>query len=332
MRIPLRVCFRPSRVVPLPESLPLPALTPDVMAHHRPLDRHLRRWLFYPLQAVLIYTLYGLCAALPLAAASALGGWVAQTLGPRLRVSRRARSNLALVFPGLSDSSREAIVSGMWDNLGRSLAEHPHLDQLWAAEESGRGAQRIEIVGREWLPRPGGGACLMFSAHLANWELLPAGAARQGLPLTSVYRRPNNPYLHRLMTRHRRVGQGELVPKGREGARALIAALVRGGTVAMLVDQKMNDGIAVPFFGLPAMTAPAIAQLALKFRCPVIPVRTERLDGARYRLTLSPPLDLPDSGNRNADILALMTRINAMVEEWIRARPEQWLWLHNRWP
>lgn len=307
------------------------------MAHHRPLDRHLRRWLLYPLQAVLAYALYGLCAALPVAWASALGGGLARRVGPYLRVSQRARRNLALVFPEMTGQQQETLIAAMWDNLGRTLAEHPHLDRLWADATAGQGGRqggggRIEIVGREWLPRPGGGACLMFSAHLANWELLPAGAAREGLALTSVYRRPNNPLLHRLMTRHRRVGQGELVPKGREGARALIAALARGGTVAMLVDQKMNDGIAVPFFGLPAMTAPAIAQLALKFRCPVIPVRTERLSGARFRFTLFPPLELPDTGNRTADTLALMTGINAMVEGWIRARPEQWLWIHQRWP
>jgi KDO2-lipid IV(A) lauroyltransferase len=100
----------------------------------------------------------------------------------------------------------------------------------------------------------------------------------------------------------------------------------------MLVDQKMNDGIAVPFFDRPAMTASAVAELALKFRCPVVPLRCERLGGAHFRVTALPPLLLPDTGDRIADSYSLMLNINQLIESWIREHPEQWLWLHRRWP
>lgn len=100
----------------------------------------------------------------------------------------------------------------------------------------------------------------------------------------------------------------------------------------MLVDQKMTDGIAVPFFGRDAMTAPALAQFALKYDAPIIPVRSERLEGARFRITFYPELKTPKTGDRHADILAIMTNVNASMESWIRERPEQWLWLHRRWP
>ena len=94
----------------------------------------------------------------------------------------------------------------------------------------------------------------------------------------------------------------------------------------------MNDGIAVPFFGRDAMTAPALARLGLRFRCPIVPIRTERLDGARFRFTVLPPLEMADTGDQAADVLTTMTRVNATIESWVRARPEQWLWLHRRWP
>ena len=100
----------------------------------------------------------------------------------------------------------------------------------------------------------------------------------------------------------------------------------------MLVDQKMNDGIAVPFFGRAAMTAPALAQLGLRYRCPVVPVRLERLAGCRFRVTIHPPLSFPDTGDQAADVRTTMTAVNALLEGWIRAGPEQWLWLHRRWP
>jgi KDO2-lipid IV(A) lauroyltransferase len=108
--------------------------------------------------------------------------------------------------------------------------------------------------------------------------------------------------------------------------------LRRGAHLTMLADQKMNDGIPVPFFGRPAMTAPALAALALRFDCDLLPARVERLSGARFRLTVFPPLPLPRSGDHHADVATLMTRVNQTLERWVRDRPEQWFWLHRRWP
>jgi KDO2-lipid IV(A) lauroyltransferase len=100
----------------------------------------------------------------------------------------------------------------------------------------------------------------------------------------------------------------------------------------MLTDQKMNDGIPVPFFGRPAMTAPALAVLALRFDCVVLPARVERLGGAHFRLTVFPPLALPRSGDSHADAAALMAQVNAILESWVRDRPQEWFWVHRRWP
>ena len=100
----------------------------------------------------------------------------------------------------------------------------------------------------------------------------------------------------------------------------------------MLMDQKMNDGIEARFFGRPAMTAPALAALALRLRCPVVPAHVERLGPARFRLVCDPPLPLPGTGNRAADVLVLTQMVNDRLEQWIRARPGEWLWLHRRWP
>jgi KDO2-lipid IV(A) lauroyltransferase len=94
----------------------------------------------------------------------------------------------------------------------------------------------------------------------------------------------------------------------------------------------MNDGIPVPFFGRSAMTAPAIAQLSRRLGVPIVPFRTERLEGARIRVTILPPIEHPDTGDQHHDTEDLLRRINALLECWIREQPEQWLWLHRRWP
>ena len=100
----------------------------------------------------------------------------------------------------------------------------------------------------------------------------------------------------------------------------------------MLMDQKMNDGIAARFFGRPAMTAPALAVLALRLRCPVVPGWVERIGPARFRVTCEPAMPLPDTGDRDADVATLTQAMNDTLERWIRAKPESWLWLHRRWP
>ncbi len=125
---------------------------------------------------------------------------------------------------------------------------------------------------------------------------------------------------------------GHWVPKGREGARAIVGALSKGGVLAILADQKFNEGLAVPFFGRAAMTAPAIAELALKFDAPLIPVRVERTKGACFHVVVLPPLALPQTGERARDVMALLTAINRLFEDFIRARPGHWLWIHRRWP
>lgn len=279
------------------------------------------------LEAVAVRALIALFRALPPDAASALGGAIARAVGPRLGVSRVARRNLARCFPDRDAAAIEATLREVWDNLGRVAGEFPHL--AWLVEH------RVEVVGAGNLHalRDDGAPGLFISGHLGNWELGGAVASRLGLPLTLVYRAANNPWVEevyregRLASAH--AGQ---IAKGSEGAREIMAVLKAGGHVGMLVDQKMNDGIAVPFFGRDAMTAPAVARFALKFRCPVVPARVERLGGARFRVVIDPPLDLPDSGDSHADNLAVMTAMNRRLEQWIRERPGQWLWLHKRWP
>jgi len=270
-----------------------------------------------------------LLRCLPLDAASALGGFLARLIGPRLRVSDLARRNLRAAFPDLPEPRIDGLVCGIWDNLGRVAAEYPHLRHIRVFDPAGR----VETRGIEHLDRAlaGGRRVILFGGHLGNWEIAALAAAQYGLDIAQIYRAPNNPLIDRIVARLRG-GSSELIPKGTIASRRAVAALRRGGHVSLLADQKLNEGIAVPFFGRPAMTAPALALLAVRFDCTVLPARVERLRGARFRLTLYPPLDVPRTGGRDADIMAMMTAVNATLEAWIRERPEQWFWVHSRWP
>lgn len=287
------------------------------------------RWVRHPLHAAAVLPFIGLLALLPMGWASGLGGAIGRLIGPRLAASKRAQRNLQRAFPEKSDAEIEIIVRDMWDNLGRLAGEYPHLPRLDLLNDP-----RVEIVGVEHVhkARDDGLPGLFFSAHLGNWELVSLAASQLGLPLTRVYRAANNPLIDRIILRGRRDMAGELVPKGRDGAEAILRTLRANGHVGLLIDQKLNEGIPVPFFGRDAMTGTAFASFALRYRCPLIPARVERLAGCRFRITAYPPLELPDSGDRKADIAALTATCTAIIESWVRQRPGQWFWLHRRWP
>ena len=290
----------------------------------------LKSYIIYPLQAVFVALIYGFFRLLPVSMASAIGSGIGRAIGPRLSVTNRARRNLTTVFPEKSASEIETIINGMWDNLGRTAAEYPHVSRIDTTRRSGP----VEVIRADIYEtvRDAGGPCIIFSGHFANWELLPASAAQRGLATVLIYRAANNPMVDWLFRRRTGHSDASIAPKGAQGARVLLKALKEGKTLGILVDQKMNDGIAVPFFGRDAMTAPAIAELALRYDCPVIPAHVVRTKGAHFQVIVEEPLVIEKTDNKKADIETIMRQINARMEIWVQQHPEQWLWLHNRWP
>jgi KDO2-lipid IV(A) lauroyltransferase len=291
------------------------------------------RRLGYALEAVPVWIGLRLLALLGPVAASNLAGGVARALGPLLPVSRVADQNLRRAMPELDAAARRRIVRGVWENLGRTAGELANLGAL----RRGPSGPGWDWVGEQHLhaQRAAGQPAVLVTGHLANWEVLVPSAIELRLPIAIMYRAAKNPIVDRMIQALRRRALGADVPmfaKGAEGARAALAHLKSRGMLGLLVDQKLDDGIAVPFFGLPAMTAPAAASFALHLGCAVLPVHAVRIAPARLRLICEPPLELPASGARRADIAALTARINARLEAWIRADPAAWLWLHRRWP
>ncbi len=274
-----------------------------------------------------------LLRALGPVASSNLFGTLLRAIGPLLPVSRVADGNLRAALPELDAAGRRRVVRGVWENLGRTIGELPHIGGLHETD-TGPGWELVGAETVDWLAQKGGPA-IFFSAHIGNWEVLPVAAAVRGVPFSLFYRPAENKQIDAMIHDLRRQAARadvQMFPKGAAGARQSLAYLSRGGRLAMLMDQKMNDGIEARFFGRPAMTAPALAALALRLRCPVIPAYVERLGPARFRVVCEPPLILPDSGDRAADVARLTQTVNDTMERWIRAKPESWLWLHRRWP
>lgn len=291
--------------------------------------RSIKRFFLYPIEALFVYAFAAIFYLLPVEKASALGGWLARKFGPLTSAQKTGIKNLQMVFPENTPSQNQEIIEKVWDNFGRVMGEYMHLKRLHVYEDP-----RIEIIGAEYVDqlREDNKPSIIFGAHLASWELAIMGMTQRGLNVTQTYRTWNNPYIDRLVRNILESVGRELLAKGSQDGRRIIEILKNGEHLFLLVDQKFNKGMPIPFFGRDAMTAPAGARLAMKYDCPLLPARVERLGGFRFRVTYYPPLKVSQTGDLNHDLQVTLTHMNQCIEDWVRERPEQWLWIHNRWP
>ncbi len=291
--------------------------------------KRLLEWLTVPLASALLM----LIKRLGPDRASNAGGAVARRIGPRLPVSNVARANLAFAFPEKSDAEREEILEGVWDNLGRTVCEYPHLDQLYDFEAEWYDPRRVEVKGIRnfqqmlWDGKP----AVVFTAHLANWELPAVSAARHGLEMTILFRPPSNRFAADYVMNVRAGTMGRLLSRSRGAIMHIAAAIENGDHLGLLVDQKFSQGLSVPFFGRPTPTNTTVARLARQFDCPVFGARCIRLPDNRFRLEVTDQIELPRGADGRIDVAAGTAAVNDIIEGWIREYPEQWLWLHNRW-
>lgn len=287
-----------------------------------------QRWLTDWIEAGLAVALTGLLRCMPLWAASGVGGWFTRTIGPSLKVSRRADKNLQLVMPELSAAERKAIVRDMWDGMGRTVVELTQLYRFGLAGQS----KYLDFEGREHVLKAmeQGRPIACVSGHYGNWELPVLAGLSVGMQVVRVYRTANNPLLDRLITHVRKPGEGRLLPKS-TGSRALIMAARKGEPMGILFDQKLNEGETLPFFGHPANTTTLPAWLAVRFGYAVLPTRTVRRNGSRQCIIVEPPVEPPTEGTDEERITAMTAELNEVLERWIRERPGHWFWLHNRW-
>ena len=262
--------------------------------------------------------------------ASATGRRLMRALGPRLAKTRVFRRNLQIAFPEKSAGELDELVREIWGNMGAILAEYPHLETICRSEA----AQRLEIIrkGDSQVFRDAHRPAVFVSAHLANWEIAAGAVVFVGVPLTGIYTPIQNPWFDRMLYRARLALNCGMVK--REGAvRQLMKALKNGISVGLLVDQRVDAGEPVAFFGHDMNTSMTPAQLALRFDCELIPVQVQRREGARYRVIFHEPVRADDGAADEHEKMLQMTRkLNGLFESWICERPHEWMCSKRRWP
>ena len=268
--------------------------------------------------------------------ASDLCGAITRRCGPLLPVHRIGRANLRAAFPERDRAWIEATLRGAWENLGRVVGEYVHLGTIWDYDPERPDPDGRILTGPKEVQlfldlNSDGKPALAFAAHLANWELPAVAAAAHGLPAAVVYRMPNNRAVAAQITRIREGLMGRLIRGRKEAVFEMAAALNRGEHLGMLVDQHWSRGVDVTFFGRRCKANPTMARLARQYDCPVIGVHVARLEGRRFRIMTTGPLELPREPDGQVSVPATMQMITSVVEGWVREHPEQWLWFHRRW-
>lgn len=281
------------------------------------------------LEALAFDVFNSLFRLLPLDLASWLGGQLFRLLGPLTKTHAVAEQNLMLAFPEKDEAWRRGILADQWESNGRTVAEFPNMDRILPS------TGRVEVVNGERLAEIArdGKPVVFVSGHFSNWEVMPAAIVNAGVPCEITYRAANNPYVDKRIRESRfRYGVRLFAPKGGDGAREMLEAMGKGVSVALMNDQKFNQGgVAAPFFGHMVMTAPGPTRLALRFGTVLQPMTVERTKGARFRAVVHEPIILERTGDRTADIAEGVRRITAVVEAQIRKRPAEWFWVHRRW-
>jgi KDO2-lipid IV(A) lauroyltransferase len=280
----------------------------------------------YFIQFIFIYSLFIIFRLLGLKLASSLSSKIAILIGPFFRSKSLITSNILKALPNLKQNEINKISISMWSNYGRILSEYVFIKDIRKSKIQ----NIIEVEGQEILQKikKDNKPVIFVSGHFNNFELMALHIERSGINLAAVYRPLNNKFLNHIMEKIRKkyICKNQ-IKKGISGTRELLNCFKNNISVALMIDQRVSQGIKSNFFKYEALTTTIPAQFARKYNCEIVPVYIERKNNFNFKLTIHKPIDY-----RVDDTIENITlKLNALLEEMILKNPDQWIWSHNRW-
>ena len=281
------------------------------------------RFLSWTIEGSVMLLFWGLCRCLPVTLAARFGALVIGAAGPHLHKHRQVVTNLTIAMRGAPVAEIESTARAMWRNFGMVLAEYPHLRRIARDRfelEVAPGARAVFATGKRMI---------LVTAHMANWEVGAAGISAAGARLAAIYSPQSNPVADWAVHHFRSVFGATYLPKD-NAMRAWLKEGETGRSLGLIVDQRVDGGSMLPFFGVAAETVTTPARLAARLGCPLVPFRTVRIGLSRYRVCFEDPVAMP------AEVvgreLAMTEAVLRRVEAWIQERPAEWLCSKRRWP
>ena len=280
----------------------------------------------YFLQFLFIIIFFSLFKILGLNISSALGGKLFEKIGPLFRSKKLIHSNLKKAFPDISLDHLNGITKMMWNNYGRVFAEYMFIKKF----REDRSNKNIIIEGQEILEdiKKKNKSVVFISGHLSNFELMAMHIEKSGIKLSAIYRPLNNIFLNKIMERIRiKYICKYQIKKGIGGMKKLMHLKKLNYSTALMIDQRVSQGIRSDFFNQKALTTTIPAQLVKKFKIPIVPIFIERINNINFKIVIKNPITFDNEETTKT----ITDKLNLVLEKMILYKPELWIWSHNRW-
>ena len=281
----------------------------------------------YFLQSIIIFFLFFIFKLVGLKYATMISGLILKTIGPLFRSNRTSDKNLLRAFPNLDINQRKIILSDMWLNYGKIFAEYVFIKNFRTSKKF---SEKVIIENREILEKIkfSKKPVIFVSGHFNNFELMAMYLEKSGIDLAAIYRPLNNKFLNPIMEylRKKYICKKQ-IKKGISGMKEILQNFKKGSSIALMIDQRVSEGIKSNFFNQKAFTTTIPAQFVKKFNTEVVPVYIERTKDNNFRLKIYEPINFKDEDN----IDTITYRLNKILEDMILKNPDQWIWTHNRW-
>ena len=257
---------------------------------------------------------------------SNIGGKIFEKIGPLFRSKKIILSNIRKVIPNINTENEKKLINSMWNNYGRVFAEYMFIKNF----RIGNLESNINIEGQEILDeiKKNNKQVVFISGHLSNFELMALSLEKKNIKLAAIYRPLNNIFLNPIMEKLRKkyICRNQ-IKKGIGGLKNLINLKKNNFSTALMIDQRVSEGILSDFFKEKALTTTIPAQLVKKFNIPVVPVYIQRIKQINFKIKIKDPIFF----SKEKSIQEITDELNIELEKMIIQNPEQWIWSHNRW-
>jgi len=284
------------------------------------------RLIKYFIQFLMIITLFLIFKILGLKYASYLSSKIISVFGPLFRSKNLISSNILKAFPNLNKDEIKVISKRMWSNYGRILAEYVFIKDFRGPKFN----NKIKVKGQEILDKikEDDEPVIFISGHFNNFELMAMHIEKSGINLAAIYRPLNNKFINFIMEKIRKkyICKNQ-IKKGISGTRKLLFFFRKKNSIALMIDQRVSEGIKSNFFNQKCFTTTIPAQFVKKFKCKVVPIYIQRSEDTNFQLTIDEPLEF----SNDETIQSITLSLNSVLEKLILKNPEQWIWSHNRW-
>ena len=281
----------------------------------------------YFLQFFCILFLFGVFKVVGIKFSRIISENIMVVLGPIFRSKKIIIKNLSIAFPNFNENEKKQILKGMWINYGRIFAEYMFIKNF---RQGSIGERNINIENQYILEnvKKDTKPVIFISGHFNNFELMAMQIEKLGIDLAAVYRPLNNKFLNPLMEsiRKKYICKKQ-IKKGISGTKELLLNFKKGTSIALMIDQRVSEGIRVDLFNEKALTTTIPAQFIKKFGAKIIPVHIERINVEKFNITFQDPIKF----SKDSNIESITYKLNNILEEMIKKNPSQWIWSHNRW-